>query len=467
MVDGSALAREVLKLQDDPYAVLSRNPLGIKVTAETPIAEGRRAYMRLAAVIHPDRLPGFDKATEAFQVLVKSFETFANPPIDTQPKPARRRQAKERKPKSEKLSKAVLPDGDSALLLGAPKPFSKPKPTPKGKFSVPSARERKEDEEEDETASSDESPEDDGSSDYDFSHERVSVSLDKQIENELARPRSNEGCFRTPVACPKCRTPWQPDDNKQYSLFMRFAARVFCSTCLFQFGCVTGLHYCPHCKRPVDYDNSMYHKKCTCPHCRKDYGFMYYKLQPQLVLAIRAQAAEEEKAEKKRREREQRTRHGRQGVDEEEERMITILGQCIVEEQCPLCHQQVKSKHRAHVTECLAKQKAGDGGHATTTAEGTTTAPQKAAAPPPRKRLRTEGTEGGAKSKAVATPKAPRAKRAAVEAKPRAKRAPPAKRATKRKRGGFDSDSESPADSSSSGESSASGSSTSSSDASD
>ena len=79
------LAREVLKAKDR-YALLS---LG----SDTPIkpdAEGflnlededvRRVYLKMAARIHPDKIPGFADGTKAFQALVRAYELCCKPDL--------------------------------------------------------------------------------------------------------------------------------------------------------------------------------------------------------------------------------------------------------------------------------------------------------------------------------------------------------------------------------------------------
>ena len=79
------LAREVLKAKDR-YALLS---LG----SDTPIkpdTEGflnlededvRRVYLKMAARIHPDKIPGFADGTKAFQALVRAYELCCKPDL--------------------------------------------------------------------------------------------------------------------------------------------------------------------------------------------------------------------------------------------------------------------------------------------------------------------------------------------------------------------------------------------------
>jgi len=59
--------------------------------------------------------------------------------------------------------------------------------------------------------------------------------------------RSNEGCERTRVFCPKCKVPWNEgtlDGNPDYfyNFLMMGLKSYHCSTCLFQFGAMTAIH---------------------------------------------------------------------------------------------------------------------------------------------------------------------------------------------------------------------------------
>ena len=70
--------------------------------------------------------------------------------------------------------------------------------------------------------------------------------------------RSNEGCHRTRVLCPRCKQPWSEgtlDGNPDYfyNFLMSGLKQYSCSTCLFEFGCVTAIHKCPFCKSVFEY----------------------------------------------------------------------------------------------------------------------------------------------------------------------------------------------------------------------
>ena len=85
MLRGAELARAVMDAPNR-YAVLS---LGSAV----PIAVGtdgflnlqdeeiRKVYMKMSVQLHPDRLPGFPGATQAFQALVRAYELCCKPDL--------------------------------------------------------------------------------------------------------------------------------------------------------------------------------------------------------------------------------------------------------------------------------------------------------------------------------------------------------------------------------------------------
>ncbi|KEG06268.1 hypothetical protein DQ04_14901000, partial [Trypanosoma grayi] len=80
-MDAVAVAQSILNCEGDAaLEVLSLAPGLPPVVADTPVAEARRNYMRLAGLVHPDKMKGrFERATEAFQRLVHAFELIADP----------------------------------------------------------------------------------------------------------------------------------------------------------------------------------------------------------------------------------------------------------------------------------------------------------------------------------------------------------------------------------------------------
>ena len=82
---GEALAKAVLAAQNR-YALLSlgssvRICLGGDGYLNVEDAEVRKAYMKIGAKIHPDKLPGCAEATKAFQALVRAYERCCKPEL--------------------------------------------------------------------------------------------------------------------------------------------------------------------------------------------------------------------------------------------------------------------------------------------------------------------------------------------------------------------------------------------------
>ena len=175
-LDAVAIARRILSLaEDDNFEEILNCAGEAQIDRHTPITTMRKAYLKLSVLIHPDKLGRlFDRATQAFQALVKAFEYLSTPDI----------------------MEDEGPRVDSSARQTAKKP----------QFLV----------------------------------------------------RSNEGCYRTKVCCPRCKEPWSEgtlDGNPAYfyNFLMTGLQQFTCSTCLFEFGCVTAIHMCPFCDECFEY----------------------------------------------------------------------------------------------------------------------------------------------------------------------------------------------------------------------
>ena len=184
-IDAAAVCARVLELAetDDWEAILSLAappPPAPPLSRSSPSNVLRKAYLKLAVLIHPDKLAHVPDATKAFQALVRAYERLSAPdaPADAAP---------------------------SAGAGGA----------------------------------------------------KVAT---------LAR--SNQGCYRTQVCCPRCKTAWGDavDGNPEYfyNFLMQGLKQYTCSTCLCEFGCMTAIHKCPHCRQRFEYAPADYHRKITC-----------------------------------------------------------------------------------------------------------------------------------------------------------------------------------------------------------
>ena len=65
-----------------------------------------------------------------------------------------------------------------------------------------------------------------------------------------------------------------------------------CSTCLFEFGCMTAIHLCPHCKLEFEYSPSDYHRRITCGRkscSEKPFGFYMYPTSDRVLTSLKAE----------------------------------------------------------------------------------------------------------------------------------------------------------------------------------
>ncbi|KAK7197712.1 DnaJ domain containing protein [Novymonas esmeraldas] len=435
-VDAVAIAKRVLEADGQPFTILSLAHGMAPVTPETPVPEARRSYMRLAGVLHPDRLhASYERATEAFQCLVRAFETFADPKSRKQaaaaaaaaaraqassvaaPSSASRTRAKRAPPAKATARTKAAPASSATSRTGA---------APAAKR----ARKAKDDSGEDsEDGGQDLTEEDDSASEASAADERAweawaAADAEPEVSTNrtpIGKPRTTGVCQQAPaVGCPKCRSLWEPDARPQYSLFMgSWGKKVHCQLCLFQFGCATAVHGCPHCSTPFDYDVSMYDAVQTCTRCKKEFGFPYYPVSQHLIDQIALEEWRERVERQKASEREARAR-ARRGDDGDaaaaaEEKMQLLVGTCIMEEQCPLCHKRVKSKHRAHVQECAAATPEARVAPTKPAAKATPATRRRVAAAPPKPRAKAATPAPTARGKRTAAPQRRKRRRSESE----------------------------------------------------
>jgi hypothetical protein len=60
-----------------------------------------------------------------------------------------------------------------------------------------------------------------------------------------------------------------------YNFLMNGLKQYCCSTCLFEFGCMTAVHVCPFCTQDFEYSPQDYHRKIVCGNsgCDREFGF--------------------------------------------------------------------------------------------------------------------------------------------------------------------------------------------------
>eukprot|EP00629_Pelagomonadales_sp_RCC1024_P017124 CAMPEP_0119293542 /NCGR_PEP_ID=MMETSP1329-20130426/46286_1 /TAXON_ID=114041 /ORGANISM="Genus nov. species nov., Strain RCC1024" /LENGTH=572 /DNA_ID=CAMNT_0007294415 /DNA_START=112 /DNA_END=1827 /DNA_ORIENTATION=+ len=98
-----------------------------------------------------------------------------------------------------------------------------------------------------------------------------------------ALERTNEGCVRTRVRCPRCDEPWGESKNEglpdySYTLLMTGLRSYTCSTCLCEFGAASATHACKQCGGEIDYSPADFHRKIQCGDCGAEFGFWSYHI---------------------------------------------------------------------------------------------------------------------------------------------------------------------------------------------
>lgn len=411
MTESIALAQQVLCADGEPFRTLSLVGDLPAVTPQTSIADARRNYMRLAALIHPDKLRHtFSQSTEAFQCLVKAFECFADPKLRAKAAKYYALANKKATPRTRKAA-AVAPSSSSSS--STPQTVVQPKAQRRAKTSrngqAGKNKTAKDDfivsDEEDDDDKDEEGDESDASGsdevdDEEADDEWQAVAFGTRDDPEplvsnartpLGEPRTALPLYTaTIIGCPHCRSRWEPDSRPQYSLFMgSWGKKVHCQLCLFVFGSATALHSCPHCETSFTYDASMYDSVIECRCCHRRLGFPYYPVNQRLIDTVvheewrlrreRARAAERELRARRRQHSlaahssaavcesvnvMKSKRSGQRGsvrsassasagLTDADDRLTMLVGSCVVEETCPLCHQRVRSRHRSHVESCL------------------------------------------------------------------------------------------------------------------
>jgi hypothetical protein len=176
--------------------------------------------------------------------------------------------------------------------------------------------------------------------------------------------RSNEGCYRTTVCCPRCKQPWSEgtlDGNPDYfyNFLMTGLKQFNCSTCLCEFGCVSAIHKCPFCKGCFEYSHKDFHRKITCgnPKCIKEFGFYMYHVSERVLKELKLEIKEEIERRKKSRESKFRRANSLRGREQVNEKDAFLVG---LSDCCPLCGHELDEfaddeAARRHLMECNDK----------------------------------------------------------------------------------------------------------------
>ena len=186
----------------------------------------------------------------------------------------------------------------------------------------------------------------------------------RKATSTAAISRSNEGCFRTRVRCPRCREVWSEgglDGNPDYFYnFLMMGLKTYtCSTCLCEFGCVTALHNCPFCKKYYEYSPQDYHRHIRCGNagCTKEFGFYLYHVSPRMMTEIKMSVMKDQEDQlKARRAKERRAVRSARGtsLSQHEMEKAFVMG---LEDCCPRCGESFEGypdeeTQRLHLMNC-------------------------------------------------------------------------------------------------------------------
>ena len=259
------LVKKVINAKDR-YALLS---LG---SAE-PIREGndgylnvddedvRRAYVKIAARIHPDKLPGVADATKAFQALVRAYEKCCKPDARADESDDSRDEndddeeedgdddddedSKDEAALQEEAVDKKHPKNGAKRVTSAPRPTVQSAPAlakeARAKGAAGKAR---------------------------GAAQKAKSAADK-AKKKRTSAQSDLGRVRTRVKCPRCFSEWgnhlKAEGNEATFTDLMWGLRqVHCVTCLFEFGCLTASHHCPQCDRQFEYRPSLFHRQHAC-----------------------------------------------------------------------------------------------------------------------------------------------------------------------------------------------------------
>ena len=171
--------------------------------------------------------------------------------------------------------------------------------------------------------------------------------------------RSNSGCFLTKIKCPRCGDTWSTTDlgleDSAYNFLMQGIKQYICGGCFLKFGCMTGIHHCPHCSKTFEYNPDDYHRKITCGNgkCSKEFGFMMFKVSERREQEIRREVKEEnEVLAKKRAQMKRRAERAdkRVGSLNNEDRVQEQLFVLLLRDSCPRCgHQMERDKRKVEM----------------------------------------------------------------------------------------------------------------------
>lgn len=180
--------------------------------------------------------------------------------------------------------------------------------------------------------------------------------------------RSNDGCHRTQIFCPRCTAEWGLPDSgvEQYDYnFMMMGLKTYnCALCLFDYGCMTAIHKCPFCRKEFEYHPDDYHRKIKCSNskCDKPFGFFIFHIsdrrEKEYRQEIRVKREKILKEKEQLAERERRAQSRQSKTDPKGKEKLFVMN---LLDQCPRCGDELEEDgfniRFDHLKECKDKAK--------------------------------------------------------------------------------------------------------------
>ena len=380
LLSGVDLARAVLKAKDR-YELLSLGSIepirvGDDGFLNVEDEDVRRVYIKMSVKIHPDKLREFPEATKAFQALVRAYELCCKPDLrEDESDDSRSGGDESDDDQEEEAGDDESDDDDEAAAPEAAAPAA-----PRARAKAPTSyAEVDSDEDLDEDSDEDEAPKKRAPKRAPKAKagkqpprkkkppkaKKKKAPRQRRRRSTAANTRGDAAERRTGVSCPRCSSGWGDHLRGEgqeglYTEFMRGARQVSCTSCLFEFGCLSAGHACPDCSAPFEYRPQRFDAAFVCS--RKSCGATFSVARFALSRAAKAGEADRKADESRKRKAEAASRARAERAeklrdDDDDEAALLELGAFIVSEECPRCGKLFTSGHKKHLATCRVATK--------------------------------------------------------------------------------------------------------------
>ena len=385
LLSGVDLARAVLKAKDR-YELLSlgsAEPIRVGDDGFLNVEDEdvRRVYIKMSVKIHPDKLREFPEATKAFQALVRAYELCCKPDLREDESDDSRSGGDESDDDEEEEAGDDESDDDDEAAASEEAEEAAAPAAPRARAKAPTSyAEVDSDEDLDEDSDEDEAPKKRApkrapkakagkqpprKKKAPTAKKKKKAPRQRRRRSTAANTRGDAAERRTGVSCPRCSSGWGDHLRGEgqeglYTEFMRGARQVSCTSCLFEFGCLSAGHACPDCSAPFEYRPQRFDAAFVCS--RKSCGATFSVARFALSRAAKAGEADRKADESRKRKAEAASRARAERAeklrdDDDDEAALLELGAFIVSEECPRCGKLFTSGHKKHLATCRVATK--------------------------------------------------------------------------------------------------------------